>query len=92
MASTHIELTGTETRLAAQYRSFIDQLQRIVQDAARHKAVMDQAAAGGDWLGLRAAYGFSSDADAEVAYNLHTATNTKLSTDADIVQLLGKLG
>lgn len=92
MASAHIELTGTETRLAGQYRNWIDRLQAVVEDAAKHKAVMDQAAAGSDWPGLRAAYGFSSDADAEAAYNLLGSVNTTLSTDAFVAQLLSRLG
>ena len=92
MASAHIELNGDETRLAGQYRSFVDRLQQLVEDAAKHKAVMDQAAAGSDWPGLRAAYGFSSDADAEAAYNLHGSVNTTLAGDAFIGQLLSRLG
>lgn len=92
MASAHIELTGNETRLAGQFRSLVDRLQDVVQDAAQHKAVMDQAASGADWAGLRAAYGFGSDADAEAAYNLLGSVNTTLSTDAFIAQLLSRLG
>lgn len=92
MASAHIELTGTETRLAGQFRSFVDRLQALVEDAAKHKAVMDQAALGADWPGLRAAYGFASDADAEAAYNLLGSVNTTLAGDAFIAQLLSRLG
>lgn len=92
MASTHIELTGTETRLAGQFRSFVDRLQTLVEDAAKHKAVMDQAALGADWPGLRAAYGFASDADAEAAYNLLGSVNATLAGDAFIAQLLSRMG
>lgn len=92
MASAHIELTGTETRLAGQFRSFVDRLQALVEDASKHKAVMDQAALGADWPGLRAAYGFASDADAEAAYNLLGSVNTTLAGDAFIAQLLSRLG
>lgn len=92
MASAHIELTGTETRLAGQFRSFVDRLQALVEDAAKHKAVMDQAALGADWPGLRAAYGFASDADAEAAYNLLGSVNTTLAGDAFIAQLLSRMG
>lgn len=92
MASAHIELTGTETRLAGQFRNFVDRLQAVVEDAAKHKSVMDQAAAGSDWPGLRAAYGFGSDADAEAAYNLLGSVNTTLSTDTFLAQLLSRLG
>lgn len=92
MASAHIELTGTETRLAGQFRSFVDRLQALVEDAAKHKAVMDQAALGADWPGLRAAYGFASDADAEAAYNLLGSVNTTLAGDAFVAQLLSRMG
>ena len=92
MASQHIELTGNETRLAGQFRGFVDRLQALVEDAAKHKAVMDQAAAGSDWPGLRAAYGFATDADAEAAYNLLGSVNTTLAGDAFIAQLLSRMG
>lgn len=92
MASAHIELTGNETRLAGQLRQWIDQLQRVTQDCARHKAVMDQAAAGADWAGLRAAYGFGSDVDAEAAYNLVGSVNSALAGDVFLAQLLSRMG
>lgn len=92
MASAHIPLAGTETRLAGQFRSFVDRLQDVVQDAAQHKAVMDQAASGADWAGLRAAYGFASDANAEAAYNLLGSVNATLADDAFIAQLLSRMG
>lgn len=92
MPSAHIHLTGTETRLAGEMRQFVSQLQRVVNDAARLKAIADQAASGADWPGLRAAFGFSSDDDAEAAYNLIGSVNTTLSTDAFIAQLLSRLG
>lgn len=92
MASTYISLVGNETRLAGQMRSFIDRLQDVREDAARLKAIADQAAAGGDWEGLRAAFGFTSVADAEAAYNLLGSVNTTLSTDAFITQMLSRIG
>ena len=92
MASTHIEIVGNETRLAAQLRSWIDRLQDVQEDAARLKAIADQAAAGSDWAGMRAAFGFGSDADAEAAYNLLGSVKTTLATDAFIAQLLSRLG
>ena len=92
MASAHSPLNGTETRLAGQLRSFVDQLRNVVEDAEQHKAIMDQAASGADWAGLRAAYGFNSDANAEAAYNLLGSVNTTLAGDAFIAQLLSRLG
>jgi hypothetical protein len=92
MASTHIELQGNETRLAAHFRSFVDDLQRVQNNSERLKAIADQAAADSDWAGLRAAFGFSSDADATAAYNLLGSVNTTLATDSFIGQLLSRLG
>ena len=92
MASTHIELIGTETRLAREFRSFVDQLQNLQNAARELKATADQAAAGSDWTGLRAAFGFASDADAEAAYNLLGSVTTTLTTDTFIAQLLSRLG
>lgn len=92
MASAHIELAGNETRLAAQFRGFVDQLQDVVEDVERLKAVADQAAAGPDWPGMRAAFGFGSDADAEAAYNLLGSVKTTLATDSFIAQLLSRMG
>ena len=92
MASAHIELTGNETRLAGQFRSFVDQLQTVQNTARELKAIADQAAADSDWAGMRAAFGFSSDADAQAAYNLLGSVNTTLGTDAFIAQLLSRIG
>lgn len=92
MASSHIELAGSETRLAAQFRSFVDRLQDVVEDSERLKDVADQAAAGSDWSGLRAAIGFHSDADAEAAYALLGSVSLALTTDAFISQMLSRLG
>ncbi|HPV11716.1 MAG TPA: hypothetical protein PKW83_13740 [Verrucomicrobiota bacterium] len=92
MANNHIELTGTETRLAGQMRSFVDRLQTLKDDSASLKVIADQAAAGGDWTGMRAVFGFASDADAEAAYNLLGSVNTTLGTDAFIAQMLSRLG
>ena len=92
MASTYISLVGNETRLAGQFRSFADRLQDVREDAARLKAIADQAAAGGDWEGLRLAFGFQTAADAEAAYNLLGSVNTALGADAFITQLLSRIG
>jgi hypothetical protein len=92
MASSHIELAGSETRLAAQFRSFVDRLQDVVEDSERLKGVADQAAAGQDWAGLRAAFGFHSDADAEAACNFLGSVATALNADAFIGQMLSRLG
>lgn len=92
MASSHIELVGNETRLAGQFRSLVDQLQAVQNLARELKATADQAAAGQDWAGLRAAFGFDSDVNAEAAYNLLGSVTTTLTTDTFIAQLLSRLG
>lgn len=92
MSSTHIELAGSETRLAAQFRSLVDQLQNVQNLARELKATSDQCAAGQDWIGLRAAFGFASDADAEASYNLLGSVTTTLTTDTFIGQMLSRLG
>lgn len=92
MASTWIKLVGDEAPKAREARNFIDQLQAVQNASRKLKAVADQAAMGGDWAGLRAAFGFSSDAEAEAAYNLLGSVNTTLTTDAFIAQMLSRLG
>jgi hypothetical protein len=92
MASAHIELKGSESRLASDFRQFIDQLQRVVDSSTKLKAIADQAASGADWAGLRAAFGFSSDAHAEAAYNLLGSVKNTLTTDSFIAQLLSRVG
>jgi hypothetical protein len=92
MPSAHIEITGTETRLAASLRSFVAQLRRTVDQAEELKTIADQAAAGEDWAGLRAAFGFSTDAQAEATYNLLGSVKTTLAGDTFIAQFLSRLG
>lgn len=92
MASAHIELSGNETRLAGQFRAAVDSLQSVVNQWREMKATMDQAASGSDWPGLRAAFGFTSDAHAEAAYNLTGSVTTALTSDSFITQMLSRLG
>lgn len=92
MASTWIKLVGDEAPKAREFRSFVDQLQAVQNASRKLKSVADQAAAGTDWPGLRAAFGFSSDAEAEASYNLLGSVNTVLTTDSFIAQLLSRLG
>lgn len=87
----HIEV-GQETRLGGQLRQHIDAVQRVVEESVRLKAVMDAAGADSNWTGLRAAFGFASDSEAQTVYNLMTDASTTLSGKASITQLLSILG
>ena len=87
----HIEVGG-QTRLGNQLRQHIDSVQRVVDESVRLKAVMDAAGADSNWTGLRAAFGLSSDAEAQTVYNLMTAASTTLSGKVSISQLLSILG
>ncbi len=78
MASSHIEITGTASRLGADMRGFISNLQRVVDDAARLKSICDQVALGQDWQALAAKFGTTA-AEAEACYNLLGSVKGELS-------------
>lgn len=89
MASAYIDI-GTSTRQASQTRSAIDQLQRTVNTFDQLKAMMDQAALGGDWVALGALLGVSAT-NAETVYNLWGSATTELHATF-VTQLLGRCG
>ena len=98
MASAHIEINGTATRHNAQLRGFVDRLQQLVEDAARLKAVFDQAALGNDWDALGDLLGVSAS-DAETIYALFgyersafASAKTDLDGDTFVAQLLSRMG
>lgn len=96
MASAHIEINGTATRLNAELRRFIDQLQEVADKVDEIKATYDQLALGSDWAALADALGFSdADADretnAEAIYNILGSAQTELHATF-ISQLLSRLG
>jgi len=88
--SSHIEVVSTASRYGADVRSFIAQLQAVVDMSARLKAVGDQIAISGDWDSLAANLGVSA-ADAESVYNLLGSVNGELH-GAFTTQLLSRLG
>ncbi len=90
MASSHIEVVSTASRLGADVRSFIGQLQRTVDDVNRIKAVADQVALGGDWDALALKLGTTA-ADAEAVYNLLGSVDTELSGPF-VAQFLSRCG
>ncbi len=91
MTSMHIKINGTGSRHNAQARQFIDDLQKVVDDAARLKAVYDQAAMGQDWEGLGALLDMEPG-DAEDFYNLFGSANGELQGASFIPQLLSRAG
>lgn len=91
MASAHIDINGTATRHNAQLRGFIDRLQQLVEDAARLKAVFDQAASDQDWEALGVLLGVSAG-EAEAIYNLFTSAQAELDADPNVASLLSRMG
>lgn len=91
MASTHIKVNGTGTRHNQQLRAFIDRLQDVVDDAARLKAIYDQAASGEDYASLALVLDVTQT-EAEALYALVGSVNTELSGATFIPQLLSRAG
>lgn len=90
MASAHIEISPSATRLSGELSQFIRRLQNVVDDSDRLKEVFDQLALGGDWPALAAALDLSAT-DAETVYNLFGSAEGELD-GAFIAQILGRLG
>jgi len=90
MASAYIEINRSTPRLAGQTGSAIDQLQNVVDEFERLKAIFDQAAMGSDWVTLGAQLGVSA-ANAEAIYNLWGSATTELNATF-ISQLLSRCG
>lgn len=92
MTSAHIKINGTGSRHNRQLREFVDRLQEIINDAARLKAVFDQAALGEDWAALAVLLDMESGAEAETLYNLFGSANGELQGATFIPQLLSRAG
>lgn len=90
MATAHIEITGTASRLSADVRAAVDQLETLQDRFSDIKAIMDQVALGGDWDALATYLGVSA-ADAEAVYNLWGSATTEISA-VFLTQLQGRLG
>lgn len=91
MASAHINVNGTGSRMNREYREWLDDLQSVVDRAATFKAVFDQAALGADWEALSALLDLGSATNAETIYNLHGSANQELG-ETFITQILARLG
>ena len=90
MASQHIEITGTASRLASDTRQLIDLLRTVQSLAAKVNDINQQMASGGDWIALGASLSVSP-ADAEIVYNLLTAIQDDLTT-SDYNAVIDRLG
>lgn len=90
MATAHIEVVSTASRLGADVRTLITQLQRVVDDVDKVKAISDQVALGGDFAALAAKLG-TTTAEAEAVYNLIGSVATELH-GTFITQTLSRLG
>jgi hypothetical protein len=90
MASTHIEITATASRLGAETRSLIDTARRVYADADKVKNVADEVSKGDDWPALALKWGCTA-AEAQAAYGLLTAfaTNVKLVEYRQFIKRLG---
>jgi len=90
MASAHIEIQSTASRLSAQVRSFIDRLNDIVNDGRDIKEIFDQVAMGGDWNALATKLGVTVE-EAQAVYNLMGSIKGELE-GTFITQLTARCG
>ena len=86
----HIEVVSSASRLGADTRAFISNLQRVVDDIDKIKAISDQVALDGDWAALALKFGTTA-AEAEAVYNLLGSMATELQATF-ITQTLSRLG
>jgi len=90
MASTHIEIPATASRLSRDVRGAIDALEALQDDFANIKAIMDQVAMGADWATLATYLGVSAE-NAEAVYNLWGSAETEIRATF-LTQLQARLG
>jgi len=90
MASQHIEITGTASRLSAEVRAFIDGARAQQERGQKIKDIFDQVAFGGEFADLATKLGTNAT-DAETAYNLVTNVIDDL-TSSDYNALIDRLG
>lgn len=90
MSNSHIEITGTGSRLAADVRNAVDQLEQLQARFGELKNIMDQVAMAGDWAALATYLGVTA-AEAEAVYNLWGSANTEIHA-AFLSQLQARVG
>lgn len=90
MASQHIEITGTETRISGDLRRFIDTLRRAMNEHERLLGVLDEAYTGNDANGLAVALGLPS-AQAMTVRTYLAAIQDEM-TASQLVTFVNRLG
>lgn len=90
MTSSHIEVVASASRLGADIRQLIAQLQAVVDLCDKCKVISDQVALGGDYAALAEKLG-TTQADAESVYNLLGSVDGELH-GTFVAQALARLG
>ena len=91
MASQHIEVVATASRLSALVRRTVDAGRGFQEDIVKITDIFEAVAYGGDWESLRVKLGLDTQAQAETVYNLFVALNAAL--DANVFNhVLDRLG
>lgn len=90
MASQHIEILSTASRLSAEARILIDSARALQERTQKVKDIFDQVSSGGDWAALATKLGTDAT-DAETVYNLITNIVDDLNT-SDFNAVIDRLG
>ena len=90
MASQHIEVQSTASRLSADVRRFVDNLRDVQEMGVKIKSIADQVAVGGDYAALGTKLG-TIEAEAQAVYNLLGSVNGELA-GVSINQMLARVG
>lgn len=90
MASTHIDVTGTASRLSAELRRAVDDLAELQGTWQEIKNVMDQVAYEGDYATLGTYLGVTAE-EAESIYNMWGSSNTEIRATF-LAQVQARLG
>jgi len=91
MASQHLEILSTASRLSADLRRAVDDARALQERIVKIKDVMDQVASGGDYAALGTKLG-CTEAEATTVYNLWGAVMDEISTSPDYNNLIDRLG
>lgn len=90
MASQHIEINGTATRLNGELRRFTDGLRDIMNDHERLLGIFAEISNGGDWDALGDALDLSV-ADAQTVASYLSAIEDEM-TATQLVTFVNRLG
>ena len=90
MASQHIEIQATASRLSADVRLAVDTLRDLQSRIIKVTDILNQVAIGGDWPAVAVKLG-TSEVDAQAAYNLLVGVADDLQT-SDVNAVIDRLG